>query len=219
MVKIIVDYRELRNNVAKKLFDKDVEIDSQKLDVGDFILSEDVCVELKKVDDFVNSLVDGRLFVQAKHLKSNFKKPIYIIEGELANIFEIRNVHPKAIRSALISLMLDYQIPILFAHTEEETAELLHTIAEREQTDRNKEIALRGTRKAFSLAEQQQFFIEGLPKIGPSLAKSLLAHFGSCSAILNASHEELTKVDKVGNKKAETIRSLVDESYENSVDA
>jgi len=213
-IKIIVDYRELRSNVARKLFDRGAEIDSQSLPVGDFILSEDVCVELKKVDDFVNSLVDGRLFVQAKQIRRNFKKPLYIIEGKLASIFEVRNVHPKAIRAALVSLLLDYQIPFLFAHSEEETAELLHTIAEREQFERNKEVALRGNKKAFSFAEQQQFFIEGIPSIGPSLAKNLLKHFGSCNAVLNASLEDLQQVEKVGEKKAQLIKDIVDRSYE-----
>jgi Fanconi anemia group M protein len=213
MVKIIVDYRELRSNVAKMLFDKEVEIDTQSLQVGDFLLSDDVCVELKKVDDFVGSLIDGRLFAQAKNLKSNFKKPIYIIEGDFANIFELRNVHPNAIRAALVSLLLDYQIPFLFANTEEETAELLHTIARREQEQHNKEVSLRGGRKLFSFQDKQQYFIEGLPLIGPGLAKNLLKHFGSCSALLNATHEDLQKVDKVGKKKAEAIRNILDEDY------
>jgi len=212
-LKIIVDYRELRSNVARKLFDKDVEIDSQSLPVGDFILSEDVCVELKKVNDFVGSLLDGRLFVQAKHLRANFKKPLYIIEGDVSDIYEVRNVHPNALRCAILSLLLDYQVPILFAPTQDETAELLFEIARREQEDRHKEISLRGGRKLFSPDEQKQYFIEGIPSIGPSLAKNLLAFFGSCKAVLDASEEELQKVDKVGTKKAKGIRELLDGDY------
>ena len=212
-LKIIIDYRELRSGVARKLFDKDVEIDSQSLPVGDFILSEDVCVELKKVNDFVGSLLDGRLFVQAKQMRGCFKKPIYIIEGDVSDIYEVRNVHPNALRGALLSLLLDYQIPIMFAPTEDETAELLFVLARREQEERNKEVSLRGGRKLFTPAEQQQYFIEGLPNVGPKLAKSLLKHFGSCGAVLNASLEALQEVDKVGKKKAGAVRELVDSDY------
>lgn len=219
MLKIIVDYREFRSNVARKLFEKGLEIDTQRLEVGDFIISEEVCVELKKVDDFVNSLVDGRLFVQARHLRDNFKKPIYIIEGDVSDIYEVRNVHPNAIRAAILSLLLDHRIPILFAPTEDETAELIHVLARREQEERNKEIALRGSRKAYSLAEQQQFFIEGIPTVGPKLAKNLLSCFGSCKAILDASEEDLQKVDKLGKKKAEIIKELLESDYDNCGDA
>ena len=212
-LKIIVDYRELRSNVARKLFEQGIEIDSQSLPVGDFICSEDVCVELKKVNDFVGSLLDGRLFVQAKHLRANFKKPIYIIEGDVSDIFEVRNVHPNALRGAILSLLLDYQIPIMFAPTEDETAELLHVLARREQEERNKGVSLRGGRKLFSPDEQKQYFIEGLPNVGPKLAKSLLNHFGSCGAVLEASLEDLQRVDKVGKKKAEGVRELIEGDY------
>ncbi|MAE75202.1 MAG: hypothetical protein CL675_14000 [Bdellovibrionaceae bacterium] len=213
MVKIIVDYRELRSNVARLLYEKDVEIETQSLQVGDFIISEDVCVELKKVNDFVGSLLDGRLFVQAKHLKGNFKKPIYIIEGDVSDIFEVRNVHPNALRAAILSLLLDYGIPIMFSPTQEETAELLHVLARREQEERNKSVSLRGGRKLFTPAEQKQYFIEGLPNVGPKLAKALLEHFGSCGAVLGASCDELKEVAKVGEKKAKGIRVLLEDGY------
>lgn len=211
MVKILVDHRELRSPTARKLFELGAEIDTQSLQVGDYILSDDVVVELKKVEDFVGSLIDGRLFSQAPNLKS-FKKPLYIVEGDLCALFE-RNVHPNAIRAAMISLTLDYGIPFLFSSSPEETAEFLFLIARREQEDRNKEISLRGSKKTMSLSEQQQFFIEGLPSVGPTLAKNLLKHFGSIKAILEAKHDDLQEVDKLGKKKAEIIRNLIDNKY------
>ena len=78
-VKIIADYRELRSNVAKLLFEKGAEIDSQNLPVGDFILSDRVCVERKTVKDFLQSIIDNRLFEQISNLTSNFEKPIIIV--------------------------------------------------------------------------------------------------------------------------------------------
>lgn len=212
-VKIIVDHREFRNNTIKKLFELGVKIDTKVLDVGDYILSEEVVVELKKVNDFVNSLVDGRLFTQAKELVNNFKKPLYIIEGQVENIFEVRNVHPNAIRAALASLALDYQIPILFTHTEDETAEMLFVIAKREQIQDNKIVGLRGSRRTWSLAEQQQFFIEGLPLIGPKLAKNLLRAFGTPKKIINARDELLEKVNQMGPKKIEQLKRILEEEY------
>ena len=209
-MKIIIDHRESRGTLPRALFDLGLEIDTQTLEVGDFIISEDVVVELKKVPDFVNSLVDGRLFAQAKELKENFMKPIYLIEGKLDDIFKIRNVHPNAIRAAMISLVLDYQIPFLFSDSENETANILYSLVKREQKIGGKSVGLRGAKRVWTLEEKQQFLIEGLPLVGPKLAKTLLSEFKSPMNILNASEEVMLGVDKLGPKKYKLIRDVLD---------
>jgi Fanconi anemia group M protein len=213
-MKIIIDHREARGALPRILYDLNLEVDTQTLEVGDFIISEDVVVELKKVPDFVNSLLDGRLFSQAKELKENFMKPIYIIEGDLKNLFEIRNVHPNAIRAAMISLLLDYQIPFLFSHSEYETANILCSLVKREQKDGNKSIGLRGSKRVWTLEEKQQFLIEGLPLVGPKLAKNLLREFKSPTNILSADKEAMLGIDKLGPKKYKLIRDVLDSDGE-----
>jgi len=209
-LKIIVDHRENKGQLPRYLYEKDIQIETKALEVGDFILSNECVVELKKVSDFVNSLVDGRLFTQAKELRENFQKPLYIIEGDMRDIFEIRNVHPNAIRAAMLSLTLDYQIPFLFSHDTEETVNLLISLAKREQLENNKEVSLRGSKRTWSIEEQQQFLVEGLPLVGPKLAKSLLKEFRSPISLLNATEDDLTKINKLGPKKAKLIRELLD---------
>ena len=80
-VSIIVDYREMRTNVVKKLYELGAKIESKNLAVGDFILSERVCVERKSVKDFLQSIIDNRLFEQVSNLVANFEKPLMIVEG------------------------------------------------------------------------------------------------------------------------------------------
>ncbi len=209
-MKIIIDHREARSSLPVALKENGVAVDIQTLEVGDFIISEDVVVELKKVPDFVNSLVDGRLFTQAKELKENFMKPIYLIEGELDDLFEIRNVHPNAIRAAMISLLLDYKIPFLFSNSENETANILCSLVKREQKVGGKSVGLRGSKRVWTLEEKQQFLIEGLPLVGPKLAKTLLNEFKSPMNILTASEELMLDIDKLGPKKYKLIRDVLD---------
>jgi len=209
-MKIIIDHRDARGVLPRMLYDLGLEIDTQTLEVGDFIISEDVVVELKKVPDFVNSLLDGRLFSQAKELKENFMKPLYIIEGNLQDLFEIRNVHPNAIRAAMISLLLDYQIPFLFSYSEHETANILYSLVKREQKDGGKSVGLRGSKRVWTLEEKQQFLIEGLPLIGPKLAKNLLREFKSPMNILSANKNDMLDIDKLGPKKYKLIRDVLD---------
>ena len=44
------------NDIVKSLAEKGIEIGLKQLEVGDYVLSKRVCVELKGVSDFVNSL-------------------------------------------------------------------------------------------------------------------------------------------------------------------
>ena len=209
-VKIVVDHRETRKGLVEKLEKVGFVVEIESLEVGDFILSKKVVVELKKVPDFVNSLIDGRLFSQAKELKNNFEKPLYIIEGELVDLFDIRDVHPNAIRSAMMSLLLDYQIPFLFSHSEEETVNLLFTLAKRENLKKGDVFSLRGTKRVWSTEEKQQYLIEGLPLVGPTLAKKLLKEFKNPLNILNAEESDLVRVEKIGPKKAKLIREILE---------
>ena len=209
---IFADSRE-QGNIVDQLYLQGINVKVGQLKVGDFILSEDVCVERKIVEDFVNSLLDGRLFEQAKNLKSNFSLPLYLIEGNLEDMFKTRNVAPQALWSALASLVLDWKIPILFSSSPKETAEILATVAKREQIEKKKEVSIRGEHKPKTFAEQQQFFVEGFPMIGPTAAKELLKKFGNPKNIANASMDELQNVEGIGKKKAELIRKLLDSNY------
>ncbi len=211
-VKIILDHRELKSLTAKHLYELDINIETAQLAVGDYILSDQVCAERKCVNDFVVSLMDGRLFNQAVELKRNFQKPLLILEGDVEELFE-KNVSQNAIWAAMASLTLDYQIPILFSRDPEDTAKILAVIARREQEERNREVSLRGSKRTQSLAEQQQYFVEGISTIGPSLAKSLLRHFKTPSAILSATEDQLQEVNKLGKKKSEIIKKLINSEY------
>jgi len=55
--------------------------------------------------------------------------------------------------------------------------------------------------------------VSALPSVGPAVARNLLKHFGSVQAVVNASEEELQKVELVGPKIAERIRELMGSEY------
>jgi ERCC4-related helicase len=211
---ILVDNRE-RGFLVEQLHELGAKIKLSNLEVGDFILSDDVVVEKKEVNDFVSSLLDRRLFNQAIEMKRNFDKPLIIIEGDINEMYASRNVNSNAIRSAMISLTLDYGIPILFSDSPKESAEYLFQIAKREQIERNKSISMRGSRRDWPIEKQQQFLLEGLPMVGSNLALALLKKFKNPKGIANASIEELQEIEKLGPKKAEIIRKIFDEDFNN----
>lgn len=214
-IKIFIDNRETSSRIAT-ILGKRCLVEEKQLPVGDYLLSKRVAVERKTSSDFLSSLTDGRLFKQLEELKSNFKNPLLIIEGN--GLFNgERKIHPNAIRGALASITLDYGIPILTTENNLETAEMLFSIAKREQLDRRKNNSVRGKKGKRSPNEIQEYIVAGLPKIDRAKARALLKHFGSPEKVFTASKEELMQVDGIGEKLATKIRRLMQKKYEKSI--
>ncbi len=209
-IEIHADYREKGSGVLKKLSDIGIEISLEKLEVGDYLISEDLVVEFKTVPDFIDSLIDKRLFTQLKGMKK-YRKQLIILQGE-EDLYVQRNLHPNAIRGILATVSVGYGIPILQTKNSEDSALLIAQIAKREQNVEDKEFTYHSM-KPLTLKEQQEYIISALPGVGPVISKPLLEKFGSVKKILNASVEELKKVDLIGDIKASKIREVVDSEY------
>ncbi len=207
-VVIYADAREKK--LIKILMEMGADVRVKQIDVGDFQISASVGIERKTARDFVNSIVDGRLFNQLRNLAEAFERPILVIEGR---DFYHRNVHPNAIRGAIASAILDFNMPVVFTENERETALFLITLAKREQEEKNGTIAIRVKKRPKRLEELQEFVVAGLPGVNTKLAKKLLQHFGSVRKVFSASEQELQKVEGIGRKKAREITKLLDARY------
>ncbi|MBA2861361.1 DEAD/DEAH box helicase [Methanococcus maripaludis] len=201
---IIVDSRE--RHIGRYLSEK-AEVEFKTLEIGDYILSDRVAVERKTAEDFENSIIDKRLFNQVMDLKK-YERPLMIIEGN-----EFVRIHENAIRGMMFSIMIDYQIPIMFSRDIEDTADILVKLAEREQIKEKREISIRYGKRPMSLKERQKFLVEGLPDVGPVMAENLLDNFNSVEDIFTASEAELKAVEGVGPITAKKIREVVTKKY------
>ncbi|MFH1063485.1 MAG: DEAD/DEAH box helicase [Candidatus Woesearchaeota archaeon] len=209
---IFADAREKAAGVIKELADMGANIKLQSLDVGDYILSDRVGVEYKKVPDFADSLVDGRLLDQMRKLKESYQRPLMIIEGD-ADVYSQRNIHPNAVRGMLATITVSYGIPVIQTKNPKETAMLMAIIAKREQDPESKEFNPHGSNKPLGLKEQQEYIVSSLPGVGPTLAKPLLEKFGSINRVFNATPEELQEVAKIGEKRANEIQKVLNGEY------
>ncbi|MCK5473833.1 MAG: DEAD/DEAH box helicase family protein [Candidatus Aenigmarchaeota archaeon] len=205
---IYADVRETK--ILKVLSEKDAEIKTTQLAVGDFQISSRIGIERKSVDDFLQSIIDGRLFSQLKDLSSYFSRPLLIIEGD--DLYGRRQIHPNAIKGALNSIAVDFRIPILWTKTLEDTADTIIAIAKREQED-GKEFAIRGTRSSLSEKEEMAYFVAGLPDVNTTIAKKLLEKFKTIKKLVNAKVEQLVKVEGIGEVKAKKIKELFEREY------
>jgi len=211
-VHVFVDYREKASGIIKELLELGVKVNMQKLDVGDYVVSNRCGIEIKKVPDFVDSIIDGRLLQQIRDLKNNFERPLLIIEGE-EDIYSMRNIHANAIRGMLSTIAISYGIPLLQTKNFKETARLIEIIAKREQEETTPYFNPHGEKKPLTLKEQQEYIISAFPNIGITLAKPLLQKFKTIKNFCNASEQELKEVDLIGPKKAKAIKDILDIEY------
>ncbi len=213
-VEIVIDQRELDSTIARQLSaQEDIQTRLETLDIGDYVCSDRVAVERKTVEDFLSTLVgeERSLFDQITELTNNYPRAVVLIEG--AGLYERRNVHPNAIRGALTSLAVDFDVSVLRSTDEDDTVALLSTIAEREQAERDRTVRVHGDKQAKTLAEQQEYVVASIAEIGPVTARSLLSELGTVEAVLTADRDTLMEVNGVGAVTADRIREVVASEY------
>jgi len=214
-MRIVVDRHEKDSLIISELVSRNIEVQIESLKVADYIISSELAIERKTVNDFVGSMLSKRLIKQLLELKANYKKPMLIIEGiDEENIYKPSrhpNIHENSIRGMILSVLLNFQVPILLTKDYIDTANYLELLAKKQEMP-EKQISLRTKKHAFNIQEQQRMILEGFPGIGPGIARQLLEKFKTIKNFSNASLEDLKKVPKLG-KKAEIIKRIIDIEY------
>ncbi len=206
---ISADYREKGSAVLKELLNQGVDIDLKQLPVGDYHISKDVVVEFKKIPDFVDSMLDGRLLSQARDLKQ-YKKPFIMLEGS-EDIYSQRRVHPNAIRGMISTLSINLGIPVIRTLNPLDSAAFIQVIANKEQLD-DKDFQMHSA-KPLSDKQLLEYIVSSLPGVGSKFAPLLLKKFGSIKNVVNSTEEELCEIDLIGPKKAKRIREIIELHY------
>jgi DNA excision repair protein ERCC-4 len=72
--------REFNSSLPSVLHQQGLRIIPVTLEVGDYILSPDICVERKSISDLYSSFASGRLYHQAETMTRHYKLPVLLIE-------------------------------------------------------------------------------------------------------------------------------------------
>ena len=208
-LKIIVDQRERNADLLDRLEKVGFTVEVETIPVGDYIISDRVCIERKTASDFESSIMSGRLFDQLERMREAYERPIVIIEKGAGGF----RLAEKVITGTLSAIYVDYGIPIILSEGPANTAEILASLANREQNGKRRDPSLKGAARAKTVRNYQEFMVGNLPGVGPKLARSLLTHFGSIRKLANADPKEMMDVEKIGKKKAEQIHRTINEVY------
>ena len=205
VMEIVIDHREMASGVARELHRRGVPFRARQLPVGDFLVGPRVGVERKTTEDFLGSLVEGKLFGQVRALGAAFPRPLLVLEG--TDLFTLRQIDSEAIYGALTTIASDFGLPILSTANDRETAAVLTALLTREARRKQggKAVPVRSAKPGLGPSERQRYLVEGLPGVSGALAERLLDHFGSVGAIFRTDEASLKEVEGIGPGKAKAI--------------
>eukprot|EP00035_Acanthoeca_spectabilis_P009230 m.164481 g.164481 ORF g.164481 m.164481 type:complete len:903 (-) comp14657_c0_seq4:1398-4106(-) len=87
--KVVVDMREFRSSLPSLVHARGMDIIPVTLEVGDYVLSPEICVERKSVSDLIGSLNSGRLYNQALSMTRYYNNAVLLIEFEEGKSFTL----------------------------------------------------------------------------------------------------------------------------------
>ena len=210
--KIIADDRETSSAVVEWLHkNSNIGLEITRLEHGDYAIGSQMLVERKTARDFVDTLVERDLLGQVKRMADSCEHPVLIIEG--TDLYIQRNIAPNAIRGALAAISVQLGVSVFMSAGPEETAEMLYVLMNRELGEPSGRPSLHHHKSYRSEREQLEYVLSSFPGIGPHQARSLLEHFGSLSAVISASEEELRAVEGIGQKISGVINTLSHKRY------
>lgn len=206
VIRIEVDYREEPSGIPAILrTQKNVGISLTTLKLGDYRMNEQLIIERKSAEDFIQSMVSNRLFAQCANLVKSGFPSFLLLEG---NPYKTRHqINRMAIKGALLSVMTSWHIPVIYSADKEDTVAQLLIIG-RQMLPESSLVRLSGY-KPKRLKNHRLKFLQGLPNVGPKLAHRLFAHFGSIEAVVQADIKQLRQVEGIGSKGAARIREFL----------
>lgn len=191
---IIIDTREASSakKIANGLIEKGVNVQTEMLEKGDYILSDQCAVERKTVNDFVYTLTRRYLFEQLFRLKDVYPKSLIVLEGYLPIIYRYSNIQPQSVWGAMFNLAKN-GIAIVNTASQKETIDFLYTAARQEQIVEKRSAVVHAFKKCDTLSDAQVYFVASLPSIGREKATAILDSYQTpLNALINVDDWEKT---------------------------
>jgi len=175
---IVVDSREASSaaKIIKGLRERGVNVRTETLEKGDYILSDVCAVERKTVHDFVYTLTRRFLFEQLFRLREVYPKSLILLEGYLPIIYKYSHIQPASVWGAMFNLARN-GIAIVNTTSYKETIDFLYVAARQEQIVEKRAPTVHPFKKVDTIADAQLYFVASLPNIGREKALAILKSY------------------------------------------
>ncbi|MGP0171142.1 ERCC4 domain-containing protein [Pseudomonas sp. NCHU5208] len=202
MIKIYVDAREASSRVTEVLKES-ASIELANLEVGDYVLSHDTVVLRRTANEFVEGVLQERLFNQASKARLQFGRVvILVVDGDIYSTSQA--VMPEMLDSAMSRLTVLLGCSVFHTRSPHRTAALIFRMAKHAQEGKPAESTFRRGKVDSGLGHAL-YALEGFSAVSPSTSRKLLQHFRSVHAVVNAEPDQLQEVHGIGPSKAERL--------------
>ncbi|KAI8369465.1 uncharacterized protein BYT42DRAFT_584566 [Radiomyces spectabilis] len=203
---VIVDMREFRSSLPPILYAEGVKILPYTLQVGDYILSPEMCVERKSIADLIQSFRSGRLYTQCENMCLYYKKPILLIEFDQSKSFSLQslsdmksNIVLTDLSSKLVLLTLTFpKIRIIWSSSPHETAAVfkeLKKTSEEPSADAAAAVGAEGTEEMDTTHNMTpQEILRNLPGITSKNYRIIMSNMENLEELTNSTEDRIQKL-------------------------
>ncbi|XP_066130910.1 DNA repair endonuclease XPF [Saccopteryx bilineata] len=222
---IVVDMREFRSELPSLIHRRGIDIEPVTLEVGDYILTPEMCVERKSISDLIGSLNNGRLYSQCIAMSRYYKRPVLLIEFDPSKPFSLiargafhQEISSNDISSKLTLLTLHFpRLRILWCPSPHATAELFEELKQsKPQPDAAAAMAV--TADSETLPESDKYnpgpqdFLLKMPGVNAKNCRSLMSHVKNIAELASLSQDRLGSI--LGNAaNAKQLYDFIHSSY------
>lgn len=221
MNRLVIDSREhsdLTKHVVEKAVGYNIKMKKEWLEVGDYIFN-DVCFEAKSSFDFLQSVMNKRLWNQLDNMDRNFPNNLVIVYGSFDAAFRQNSKHNKSdinrqtlrvmlkkkFYGAMGKIILDTDCSLLWFKDAQTAAEMICVVCKMQPHDRPVYTPRIIKQKKITTTDLRVDVLMTIKGISEKKAKTLLGEFGSIMEIGEAHTAEIEMLNGFGNVLANRI--------------
>ena len=213
-VVITLDTREHDEKFKEYLRRFGAIVDMQQLPIGDIAIfgkDRSYVIERKTINDFGNSIADGRLFEQIKVLVESSEMgdfsyiPCLLLIGYQHTLWKRRGFNDAQIAGIENAIQFKWNVKMMFAHNNRYAALKVINLARSIQLEKESKVhSMRHIkRKDLSPEEEALYVLQGFPTISGVRAKMILDAFGTLENSLDAMRTgDIRAISGIGEKIA-----------------
>ena len=224
-MELIIDSREksdFSSEVIRKANRINVLNKKEWLEVGDYVIG-DACFEAKSAQDFLQSVMNKRIWTQIDNMDKHFNNNFVVIYGTVEEAVvkvikyiktdsntsrqQLKNKLGLQFKGAIGRLRLDYGINVIWRDTVEDAAEELVTLAKMIPVKR--QIIAPTSLKRVSTGDVRIDILTSIKGVSKTKAKELLNKYGCIMEIGDCKPSELTIIKGIGDTVANRIVSIL----------
>ena len=224
-MELIIDSREnsdFSSEVIRKANRINVLNKKEFLEIGDYVIG-DACFEAKSAQDFLQSIMNKRIWTQVDNMDKNYTNSFVVVYGTAEKAVvkvmkyikldsnqsrqQMKNKLMLQFRGAIGRLRLDYGINVIWRDTVEDAAEELVTLAKMIPVQRN--IITPTTLKRVATHDVRVDMLTTIKGISNTKAEELLKEYGCIMEIGDCKPSEITIIKGIGKTVADRILNIL----------